>query len=65
MPANKELFSPVAIIATIALREGYSGDSAIKVFDKCYDYLDNYSHEKTSREPFRITQTLPGVKYDV
>lgn len=71
MTANKELFKSAAILAAIISGKEYSvgvsGDSisVIEVFDKHYDCLDHYSREKPPREPFRITQTLPDVKYDV
>lgn len=69
MRADSELFAPAAVLAALRLEAGCAGDVsvdvAMRVMDEFYDCLDSYSRDKESREPYRITQTLDDVKYDV
>lgn len=68
MRADTELFEPAAILAALRLEAG-GGDAstagAMTVLDEFYDCLEGYGREKQSREPFKITQTIDDVKYDV
>lgn len=69
MRADSELFTPAAILAALRLENGcareVSVDMAMTVMDEFYDCLHSYSRDKESRQPYRITQTLDDVKYDV
>lgn len=69
MRTDTELFEPAAVLAALRLEAGRAENAyaimAMTVLDEFYDCLDSYSREKESRQPYRITQTLDDVKYDV
>lgn len=58
MSADKNLFTPVAILTAIHFHneppcEEITGESIMEVFDMMYDSLDCYSREKNEKEPMQ------------
>lgn len=55
MSADKNLFTPVAILTAIHFRNNslseITKESIMEVFDVMYDSLDCYSREKNEKEP--------------
>lgn len=60
MSADKNLFTPAALLTAAYLRDNSSCENTaglMQVFDEMYDYLDCYSRHKNEAEPMSDIRT--------